>query len=174
MFDNLFYLISILISGMTMRLWNYVSTFSNLSGERLHQIYSKLKKEREEDVGVGSSHINGSMPGHVDRDGDPNHFPPFSCSIEKQRGYKNVMAYQTSQPVHKGIDAAKFEAWKRRRRVEVDIHPQLQPPTQRPMNNGTRVIDPNSLGILGAGPSDKRLVNNERPYRMRQTGFPQR
>ncbi|XVF23287.1 hypothetical protein REPUB_Repub13aG0023700 [Reevesia pubescens] len=28
---------------MTMHLWNYVSTFSNLSGERLHQIYSKLK-----------------------------------------------------------------------------------------------------------------------------------
>ena len=148
-----------------MRLWNYVSTFSNLSGERLHQIYSKLKQKQEEEGGVVASHINGSLPGHVDRDGDPNHFPPFSCSIEKQRGYKNVMAYQTSQPIHKGIDAAKFEAWKRRRRV--DIHPQLQPLTQRPMNNGTRVIDPNTLGILGAGPSDKRLVNNERPYWMR-------
>ncbi|XWS73617.1 hypothetical protein CRYUN_Cryun02cG0143900 [Craigia yunnanensis] len=159
---------------MTMRLWNYVSTFSNLSGERLHQIYSKLKKEQEEDGGVGPSHINGTVPGHVDRDGDPNYFPPISRSVEKQRGYKNVMAYQTSQPVHRGIDAAKFEAWKRRRRVEADIHPQLQPPTQRPLNNGTRVIDPNSLGILGAGPSDKRLVNNERPNRMRQTGIPQR
>ncbi|XVF04811.1 hypothetical protein REPUB_Repub05bG0117700 [Reevesia pubescens] len=159
---------------MTMRLWNYVSTFSNLPGERLHQIYSKLKQEQEEEGGVGPSHINGSVSGHVDRDGDPNCFPPFSRSVEKQRGYKNVMAYQTSQPIHKGIDAAKFEAWKRRRRAEVDIHPQLQPPTQRPMNNGTPVIDPNSVGILGAGPSDKRIVTNERPYRMRQTGFPQR
>ncbi|XVE92146.1 hypothetical protein REPUB_Repub01dG0072000 [Reevesia pubescens] len=28
---------------MTILLWNYVSTFSNLSGERLHQIYSKLR-----------------------------------------------------------------------------------------------------------------------------------
>ncbi|XWS28344.1 hypothetical protein CRYUN_Cryun25bG0060400 [Craigia yunnanensis] len=37
---------------MTMRLWNYVSTFSNLSGERLHQIYSKLKQEQEEEGGV--------------------------------------------------------------------------------------------------------------------------
>lgn len=170
MFLNLFYLILILIAGMTMRLWNYVSTFSNLSGERLHQIYSKLKKEREEDRGVGPSHINGSVPGHADRDGDPNYFPPG-----KHRGYKNVMTYQTSQPIHKGIDAAKFEAWKRRRRAEADIHTQLQPPAQRPMNNGTRLIDSNSMGILGAGPSDKRLVNNnERPYRMRQTGFPQR
>ncbi|KAM7273611.1 hypothetical protein ACFE04_028275 [Oxalis oulophora] len=40
---------------MTMRLWKYVSTFSNLSGEGLHQIYSKLKKELEE-PGVGPSH----------------------------------------------------------------------------------------------------------------------
>ncbi|XVF69552.1 hypothetical protein PTKIN_Ptkin11bG0090800 [Pterospermum kingtungense] len=155
---------------MTMRLWNYVSTFSNLSGERLHQIYSKLKQEQEEDGGVGAFHINGFVPGHVDRDGDPSYFPPFSHTVEKQRGYKNVMAYQTSQPFHKGIDTAKFEAWKRRRRAEADIHP----PAQRPMDNGTHVIDPNSLGILGAGPSDKRLVNNERPYRMRQTRFPQR
>ncbi|XWS28345.1 hypothetical protein CRYUN_Cryun25bG0060500 [Craigia yunnanensis] len=76
------------------------------------------------------------------------------------------MAYQTSQPIHKGIDAAKFEAWKRRRRAEVDIHPNFSP-TQRPMNNGTCVIDPNSLGILGAGPSDKRLVHNDGPYWMR-------
>ncbi|KAF5751614.1 Chromatin remodeling complex subunit isoform 1 [Tripterygium wilfordii] len=37
---------------MTTRLWKYVSTFSNLSGERLQQIYSKLKQEREEEVGV--------------------------------------------------------------------------------------------------------------------------
>ncbi|XP_076930320.1 protein CHROMATIN REMODELING 5-like [Bidens hawaiensis] len=43
---------------MTTRLWNYVSTFSNLSGPKLHQIYSKLKQEREA-VGSSSSHING-------------------------------------------------------------------------------------------------------------------
>ncbi|XP_039028589.1 protein CHROMATIN REMODELING 5-like [Hibiscus syriacus] len=159
---------------MTLRLWNYVSTFSNLSGERLQQIYSKLKQEQDEDGGVGPSHINGSMRGHVERDGDPNSFPPFSRSVEKKRGYKkNAMAQQTSQPIHKGIDAAKFEAWKQGR-AEKGSHPQIQPPSQRPLNNGTRVVDPNSLGILGAGPSDKRLVNTERPYQMRQTGFPQR
>ncbi|KAK8637634.1 hypothetical protein V6N13_136108 [Hibiscus sabdariffa] len=158
---------------MTTRLWNYVSTFSNLSGERLHQIYSKLKQEQDEDGGVGPSRSNGSMHGHVDRDGDPNYFP-LSRSVNKQRGYKkNAMAQQTSQPIHKGIDTAKFEAWKRWR-AETGSHPQIQPPTQRPPNNGTRGVDPNSLGILGAGPSNKRLVNTERPYPMRQTGFPQR
>ncbi|OMO51280.1 SNF2-related protein [Corchorus capsularis] len=155
---------------MTMRLWNYVSSFSNLSGERLHQIYSKLKEEREEEGGVGPSHVNGSVSGHLDRDGGTNHF-------SKQRGYKNAMAHQTAQPIHKGFDPEKFEAWKQRRRAEADnIYPQLQPPSQRPMNmnNGNRVIDPNSMGILGAGPSDKRLVNNERPHRTRPAGFPQR
>lgn len=39
-----------------------MSTFSNLSGERLHQIYSKLKQEQYL-AGVGPSHINGSVPG---------------------------------------------------------------------------------------------------------------
>lgn len=43
-----------------MRLWNYVSTFSNLSGERLHQIYSKLKQEQGSE-GVGPSYSNGSI-----------------------------------------------------------------------------------------------------------------
>ncbi|XP_041999408.1 protein CHROMATIN REMODELING 5-like isoform X1 [Salvia splendens] len=44
---------------MTTRLWNYVSTFSNLSGERLQQIYTKLKQEQ----GVGPS-----AAGHRDLD----------------------------------------------------------------------------------------------------------
>ncbi|GFQ02892.1 protein chromatin remodeling 5 [Phtheirospermum japonicum] len=48
---------------MTTRLWKYVSTFSNLSGEGLQQIYSKLKQEQPA-IGVGPSHINGSVSGH--------------------------------------------------------------------------------------------------------------
>ncbi|KAL6518731.1 Protein CHROMATIN REMODELING 5 [Orobanche hederae] len=43
---------------MTTRLWKYVSTFSNLSGEGLQQIYSKLKQEQQT-TGVGlSPHIS--------------------------------------------------------------------------------------------------------------------
>lgn len=45
-----------------MRLWNYVSTFSNLTGERLYEIYSKLKEEKG-GRGAGPSHFNGSAPG---------------------------------------------------------------------------------------------------------------
>ncbi|CAH9070585.1 unnamed protein product [Cuscuta europaea] len=44
---------------MTTRLWNYVSTFSNLSGEKLQQIYTKLKQEQQV-AGVGPSQMNGS------------------------------------------------------------------------------------------------------------------
>ncbi|KAK9274029.1 hypothetical protein L1049_018843 [Liquidambar formosana] len=157
---------------MTVRLWNYVSTFSNLSGERLQQIYSKLKQERDEEAGVGPSQVNGSAAGPIDRDGDPTHFPPFPRHFERSRGFKNAATYQMSELVHKGHDTGKFEAWKRRRRAETDPNSQVQPPYQRPMSNGNRLADPNSLGILGAGPSDNRRFVNERPNRMRQSGFP--
>ncbi|KAH8499021.1 hypothetical protein H0E87_017797, partial [Populus deltoides] len=149
---------------MTMRLWNYVSTFSNLSGGKLRQIYSKLKQEKEEDASAGPSHANGAAYGSLDKDSDPNNFPPLSRNFERQIGYKNESAYAMSEPIKRGHDAGKFEAWKRRRRAEADI----QPPLQRPP--GTHLSNPNSLGILGAGPPDNRPFF-ERPYRVRQTGF---
>lgn len=123
---------------MTMRLWNYVSTFSNLSGDRLNQIYSKLKQEREEEEGVGPSQLNGSTAGR------------------RQQRFKTPGPPQ----VHKGIDTAKFEAWKRRKRTEnYDVHHQSERP---PISNSS-----NSLGILGPPPSD-------RSHRARQAGFPPR
>lgn len=151
-----------------MRLWKYVSTFSNLSGERLHQIYSKLKQEQDDEAGVGPSHANGSASSAIDSN-DLNSFSTFT----RQKGYKNPTANQMSQPIHKGIDPKKFEAWKRRRRAEADTFPQVQPVLSRPMSNGTRITDPSALGILGAAPTDTRRLN-ERPYRVRQTGFPPR
>lgn len=148
-------------TGMTTRLWNFVSTFSNLSGERLHQIYSKLKQEQDEEV--GPSHINGSASGPFGRDGDST---SFSHHAERQRGYKSINN-QMSEPL-KGFDTAKFEAWKRRRRGETDS------PFQRLVSNGTRLADPNSVGILGAGPSENRRSVNEKPYKTRQNGLPPR
>uniref|UniRef100_A0A6P3YYV6 protein CHROMATIN REMODELING 5 isoform X1 n=1 Tax=Ziziphus jujuba TaxID=326968 RepID=A0A6P3YYV6_ZIZJJ len=150
---------------MTMRLWNYVSTFSNLSGERLHQIYSKLKQERDEEP--GPSHANG----------DANHFTPFSRNVERQRGFRNMTTYQGSEPFQHGHDSAKFEAWKRRRRAETDNQFTVQSTSQRPpLSNGIPLSDPSSLGILGAAPApfENRRIGNERPYKMRQTGAPPR
>lgn len=153
---------------MTTRLWNYVSTFSNLSGERLHQIYSKLRQEQDEEV--GPSHVNGSSSGSMGRDGDSGYFPPFP----NQRGYRNATSYHMSEPANKVHDPVKLEAWKRRRRPEAEAYSSAQPPMQQQMTNGSRLVDPNSLGILGAAPSDSRRFANERPYRMRQSSFPQR
>lgn len=130
--------------GMRTRLWNYVSTYSNLSGEGLHQIYSKLKQEQQMAGGVGPSQINGSISGD-----------------------------QTSALMDRGIDTEKFEAWKRRRRADADAsHVQpIQPPYQRSVTNGTRLHDPNSSGILGAAPSDNRHLGNGRPFRGHQPSF---
>lgn len=158
-----------------MRLWKYVSTFSNLSGERLHQIYSKLKQEQEEEAGVGPSHINGFLPGPFGRDSDSHYFPPVHRHVDRQRGYNNTSTYQSQEPVHKGHDTGKFEAWKRRRRTETDNNNfQVHAPPPRPMTNGARLSDPNSLGILGAGPSENRRFGGEKPFRIRQTGIPPR
>jgi len=81
-----------------------------------------------------------------------------------------MSTYQTPEPVD---NSGKSEAWKRRRRAESDNQFQGQPPAQRSGSNGVRITDPNSLGILGAGPSDKRF-GNEKPYRTQPGGFPSR
>ncbi|PHU01785.1 Protein CHROMATIN REMODELING 5 [Capsicum chinense] len=131
---------------MTVRLWNYVSTFSNLTGEKLRQIYSKLKQEKHVEGRVGPSQFNGSAPGHP--------MPGF---------------------VPRGVDAARSEVWKRRRRPEADVTSQVQPQYQRILTNGTRLPEPNlSSGILGAAPLDSKQLGNVRPYRTHQSGQPKR
>ncbi|GAB2277059.1 Protein CHROMATIN REMODELING 5 [Dionaea muscipula] len=153
---------------MMMRLWKYVSTFSNLTGDRLHQIYAKLKQEKGDGV-VGPSHSNGLAPT------DSRNHLSFQYQSGRAKGYKNMNLCQTSETGHKVQDTGKFEAWKRRRRVEGETHSEGPASYQRASVNGSRMPDPNSLGILGAGPSDSRFIGNERPYNnMRQGGFPPR
>ncbi|CAK9238133.1 unnamed protein product [Sphagnum jensenii] len=60
---------------MATRLWNYVATFSNLSGGRLSEIYMKLKQEHHGEVGTSSQDVNhGSAAGPSGRE-DHNHYP---------------------------------------------------------------------------------------------------
>lgn len=68
-------------------------------------------------------------------------------------------------------NTGKSEAWKRRRRSESDDHFQGLPPPQRTASNGIRITDPKSLGILGAGPSDKRFVSGK-PLKTQPGGVP--
>ncbi|PIA48224.1 hypothetical protein AQUCO_01400659v1 [Aquilegia coerulea] len=136
-------------SRMSMRLWNYVSNFSNLSGEKLNQIYSKLKQEKQHDeAGVGPSYHNG---GSMDRDSDPSQCPPFTHNAQNRRGYARQAAHQPIEEFHRDQDSGKSEAWKRRRRVDADKHPQIQPLYQS-LSNGNRLQEPKSSGILGRAP----------------------
>ncbi|KAF8395647.1 hypothetical protein HHK36_019597 [Tetracentron sinense] len=155
-------------SRMTMRLWNYVATFSTLPGERLHQIYSKLKQEQQAVTEAGPSHLNGSAQTSIDRECDPSRYPPFSRNIERSRGYQKFKAHQASEAFHKDQETGKSEAWKRRRRADLDT----QSPYQQHQNNDIKIHDPNSLGILGWGPADHRRFDSERPNKTPQAGFP--
>ncbi|XP_059287022.1 protein CHROMATIN REMODELING 5-like [Lycium ferocissimum] len=127
---------------MTVLLWNYVSTFSILSGGKLRQIYSKLKQVQHVEGKVGPSQFNGSAFGNP-----------------------------TTGFIPRGFDAAKFEAWKRRKRAEADVHSQVQPLHQRTLTNGACLPESNlSSGILGAAPLDNQQSGNGRAYRTHQSG----
>lgn len=153
-------------SRMTMRLWNYVSTFSNLTGERLHEIYSKLKEEQN-DAGVGPSYINsyGTL--------NSNQFPTLNNDLQRrQRPYQH--SSQPSEAFHRNQSTGKSEAWKRRKRSEMDnqllIHSHCQPDM---MSNGVRLNEQtNSAGILGKGPVEMRRYPNDRPNRAHPGRFP--
>ncbi|KAK3032361.1 hypothetical protein RJ639_037079, partial [Escallonia herrerae] len=130
-----------------------IRNYLQLIGRKVDQIVMEHEDElHKQETGVGPSHMNGSA----------------------SRGYRNDTFNQESFLLQRGHDTAKFEAWKRRRRAEADINSQVHTPYQRNLINGTLVSEPNSLGILGAGPSDNGQFGNERPYRMRPSGFPPR
>ncbi|KAL8156510.1 hypothetical protein AgCh_001565 [Apium graveolens] len=131
---------------MKTRLWNYISTFSNLSGEGLHQIYSKLKQEQDV-AGVAGSHINGLS-----------------------RNYRYESCNQNFGVYPRGNGLGKLDSWKRMQGDEADINSAVQPLHERTSSNATRMSDPKSSKFLGAGPSDNRHSGIEKPYRMRQTG----
>ena len=122
-----------LMTGMAMRLWNYVSTFSNLSGERLHEIYSKLKEEQAE-MGAGPSHRDGSS-GPFDKDESKR---PFG----KSRNLRRREPAGTSLKKGDQSATAKSAAWKRRRRAPVD--------------SAWDADGSNFAGILGSGPLPPR------------------
>lgn len=151
-------------SRMTTRLWNYVATFSNLPGERLAEIYSKLKQEQEADAGVGPSHLNGSAPGPSDRESEPNQWFASINGASRPRGLQKFPAH-APKTFHRDQETGKSEAWKRRRRANIDGQLQSQQPLS---NGGSRLHD--SSGILGWGPAD-RSFSSVRPNRTRQAHF---
>ncbi|XP_042379189.1 protein CHROMATIN REMODELING 5-like [Zingiber officinale] len=150
---------------MTMRLWNYVSNFSNLTGERLNEIYSKLKEEPND--GVGPSYLNSSYAAV-----NSNQFP--LNNDQHRRKKSSQFQSQHSEAFHQNQTAGKSEAWKRRKRPEMDNQFLLQPPSHPSMiSNGIRLGEPmSSAGILGKGPSEMRRYPNDRSTRAHPGRFP--
>lgn len=156
-----------------MRLWNYVSTFSNLSGERLNEIYSKLKNEQGES-GFGHPYLNSSAAGASDRNVGTSQPTSFNSDF---RGRKQPHQFpsQHSEAFRKDHGEPKSEAWKRRRRADADNQVQNQQFHQQAaiMNNGGRLPEPNnSAGILGWGPPELRRFSNEKPSRANRGRYP--
>ncbi|KAF6167562.1 hypothetical protein GIB67_031763 [Kingdonia uniflora] len=141
-------------SKLSTRLWNYVSNFSNQSGKRLLQIYSKLKQEQQNgQAGMrSSSYLNSSAPrGSGERDNVPCPLSFTNSTQNLTRGYQNEF--------YGDQETGKSEAWKRRRRDEV------QPSYHQPLSNGNPSHELTSLGILGRGPADNRRIGSVRPNR---------
>ncbi|XP_039833938.1 protein CHROMATIN REMODELING 5-like isoform X3 [Panicum virgatum] len=147
-------------SRMTMRLWNYVATFSNMSGEQLHDLYLKLSQDLE--GGVGPSHGGNFASIPPSKGGNSNQLHPS----RNQRPTRSLQ--YTSESFHNSDNSGSSEAWKRRRRADPDNQFDTQPLYQPPpmMTNGNRLQESSSsAGILGWGPVEMRRYGNERPKR---------
>ncbi|CAN6206359.1 unnamed protein product [Urochloa humidicola] len=147
-------------SRMTMRLWNYVATFSNMSGEQLHDLYLKLSQDLE--GGVGPSHGGNFASNPPSKGGNSNQLHPS----RNQRPTRSLQ--YTSDSFHNNENSGSSEAWKRRRRADPDNQFDTQPLYQPPpmMTNGNRLQESSSsAGILGWGPVEMRRYGNERPKR---------
>lgn len=93
-------------TGMATRLWNYVATFSNLPGDRLSEIYKKLRPEAQADyVGASSQDVNhGGAAGPSGRE-DHTHL------TSSRKRTQNASSAHTAVP-----SQGETEAWKRRQR----------------------------------------------------------
>ncbi|KAL6841831.1 hypothetical protein ACP4OV_028343 [Aristida adscensionis] len=147
-------------SRMTMRLWNYVASFSNMSGEQLHDLYLKLSQDQL-DAGVGPSHGGNFASAPASKGVNSNQLHPS----RSQRSTRSLQ--YTSESFNNNESSGSSEAWKRRRRADPDSQFDSQPLYQPPpmMTNGNRLQEPSSAGILGWGPVEMRRYGNDRPKR---------
>ncbi|ONM25926.1 Protein CHROMATIN REMODELING 5 [Zea mays] len=146
-------------SRMVMRLWNYVATFSNMSGEQLHDLYMKLSQDQLEG-GVGPSHGGNFTSIPPNKGGNSNQLHP-------SRNQRPTRSLQYNSESFHNESSGSSEAWKRRRRADTDNQFDTQPLCQPPiMTNGNRLQESSSsAGILGWGPVEIRRYGNERPKR---------
>lgn len=150
-------------AGMATRLWNYVSTYSNLKGDKLAEIYKKLRQEpapSEPHAVRGSSqdpNHSGVAAGPSGRD-DHSH---FNSNKRQFNQIGNINAAQIGEP-----SRGDAESWKRRQRDSVDPSAGNGPhnrnkweaPSGRPgsadgwrMSNNSRAGSPPTVNGSGGG-----------------------
>lgn len=93
---------------MATRLWNYVSTFSNLKGDKLAEIYKKLRQEPPPDPvrGVSQDPNHSGAAGPSGRGDEHSHF-----NTNKRQNQVGNISAQVGEP-----SRGDAESWKRRQR----------------------------------------------------------
>lgn len=79
-----------------------MSTFSNLSGERLQQIYSKLKQEQQVS-GVGPSQMNGSTSGFINKGFDTEKFEAWKRRKRAESDAHSQFQPHYQRPITNGV-----------------------------------------------------------------------
>ncbi|KAG0616525.1 hypothetical protein M758_5G122400 [Ceratodon purpureus] len=94
---------------MATRLWNYVSTFSNLKGDKLAEIYKKLRQEPPTD------HVRGASldPNHSSAAGPSGRDEPSNFTGNKRQTQVGNTSAQVGDP-----SRGDAESWKRRQRED--------------------------------------------------------
>ncbi|KAJ3683795.1 hypothetical protein LUZ60_014022 [Juncus effusus] len=126
-------------SRMKTRLWNYVSSYSNLTGDALHDIYSKLKEDQSEA-------------------GPSTQFQTFS---RRKRPFQNPNPNSQSDGNFQRNNNS--EAWKRRRRTDQPVdNPNPNSIFPAPVNNGAGILGwgPTQERTRFANDRPKRRFNN--------------
>lgn len=107
---------------MATRLWNYVSTFSNLKGDKLAEIYKKLRQEGRPD------HVRASSQ-------DANHGTAAGPSGRDEHAHPTGSSRRQGPPRTQNTAAGDSEAWKRWHRDDL---PSGGGPPEGPHNSGDR------------------------------------
>ncbi|KAJ7558758.1 hypothetical protein O6H91_04G054500 [Diphasiastrum complanatum] len=103
---------------MAIRLWNYVAKFSNLPGNRLSEIYAKLKQEGQSGAGAAFFDVNNGIPAATSsgRDGESNVMHNDHASKRRQHppdNHGSDALYKDSER-----DEAQVGGWRYQRRED--------------------------------------------------------
>jgi hypothetical protein len=142
-------------AGMETRLWNYIATFSNMTGSRLSEIYKKLKE-----AAPANSSRDGNtkaMAGPSGRENDsnghegPNHVLPSHPGAKR---YTSLQSLNAEGPYNRDYERERgdSETWQRHRDLD----------RERDAASWQRRARDERLGVDGGGPPGGMYNMNDR------------